>query len=939
MSEHLRPPGESIAPNGINGAEGNDDRQSSAPRRSLSRSPHPYHCQKSELLEPSDRLTPLAPFARASPGVSESGTEADDEHFLKRLPAPRARLHKGLRGKNEPLSGTSTPLLSSAAPEGEGHGAKGSQEKRSAAVRTRRRNEFFRRAIEVLLVICEGGVLVSNPEVQLSLQRYRKELLASAVLWCFLVVIYPPRLVLWAYRHRAPSKTIPIRIPTSFDPAPLLYPPMVPVAVSLLVAHNVEAAVLSNLVLSICALPRPLIPGAGYEGYFSSLHWLLSCLPLLPRRFSSPAPFIEAEDLVLLYPLHQTLCFVLHHLTTTSLLVSELHLLSTGLVGLLLMARSPQAVILKALLWGGGLGLMVLCGHVIQQGITLARVPKWRLRRDPPSTRTTSGFQLLRHLLPFRRRRSEPIAGYGSDSDQSTDEYSDGPAIQAFSAPPVGGMPEDAISDWRTAPADLPGYQFDVAELSQQSAIRRHTLPSINLPNRSKTKTASGRRKRATSSTVRAFFSLTHTQATIRKWLYACYVYLCILLVIFVGIRLYVQHRALAGKEPIGWALGYLLGDLPSFRFQVVKADLERWICLPPRLPEDQSQSSCRHAAGGWADRVRVLSLGRANTRLLLSGYYLVAIVAGLAVVLRLSRVCEVDTRRKVFHFMMVAMFLPTVYVDPAYVALALALVLAIFLLLDLLRASQLPPLSRPIARFLAPYVDGRDLRGPVVVSHIFLLIGCAIPLWLSLASLGRGATAITTGGTAGMRASDYDDDDDRWGGGGGDALEGWEVPTREVSMVAGVVCVGLGDAAASLVGRRWGRRKWIWGGGKSVEGSVAFATAVFAGLMAAALWLRVGGWPVTSPGMAAAPPVVGLGTGLSSLSSSSSPSSSSSSGMDSLMSVLAWRRLWPWLRVEVPKTAACASLASMTEAVLTGGNDNVIVPVVLWGCVKSLMV
>ncbi len=63
------------------------------------------------------------------------------------------------------------------------------------------------------------------------------------------------------------------------------------------------------------------------------------------------------------------------------------------------------------------------------------------------------------------------------------------------------------------------------------------------------------------------------------------------------------------------------------------------------------------------------------------------------------------------------------------------------------------------------------------------------------------------------------------------------------MSMVSGVVCVGLGDAAASLIGRRWGYRKWFWGGGKSLEGSIAFAIAVFLGLMASALWLRIGNW------------------------------------------------------------------------------------------------
>src|SRR5690606_18758823 len=94
----------------------------------LSRSPKPYHRQNFELLEPSDcishnahqgfrpaypsRLTPGANLPRDSPFVSDSGTEADDEHYLKGLPAPKVRLHKGLRGRNEALSGSSSPMLS-----------------------------------------------------------------------------------------------------------------------------------------------------------------------------------------------------------------------------------------------------------------------------------------------------------------------------------------------------------------------------------------------------------------------------------------------------------------------------------------------------------------------------------------------------------------------------------------------------------------------------------------------------------------------------------------------------------------------------------------------------------------------------------------------------------------------------------------------------------
>jgi dolichol kinase len=254
---------------------------------------------------------------------------------------------------------------------------------------------------------------------------------------------------------------------------------------------------------------------------------------------------------------------------------------------------------------------------------------------------------------------------------------------------------------------------------------------------------------------------------------------------------------------------------------------------------------------------------------LLLCAWCLVILAVGLGVVLSFTFV-EVDTRRKVFHGMMVAMLLPTIFIDPAFISLALVLILAIFLILDLLRASQLPPLSRPIASFLTPYVDGRDLRGPVVVSHIFLLIGCAVPLWLSL---------------AGMRFL------------GGDPWKNWEVEKRDVSMIAGVVCVGMGDAAASLIGRRYGRRKWPWTGGKSLEGSVAFALAVTVGLVAGKMWLRIGAW-------------------------------------DDMSS----RAHDDWATV-VSKAGIAACGASFMEAVLTGGNDNVVVPIVLWLLVKALEV
>lgn len=405
---------------------------------------------------------------------------------------------------------------------------------------------------------------------------------------------------------------------------------------------------------------------------------------------------------------------------------------------------------------------------------------------------------------------------------------------------------------------------------------RRHTISTLGeaaQEERIRT-TPGGRRKKLMGPYLKSFLSLTAAQAQVRRWLYAVYVYLASMAIILSPVRKYVAERALHGQDPFGWALGYLLGNSSTVRFWVLMLNLEYWIQLPSRPEAALEDPSCWL---GWVEHLRQTTFGPANTRLLICFYCLVVLVTGLAVVFQLSAVAEVDTRRKVFHGMMVLMFFPTAFIDPTFCALALSLVLSIFLLLDLFRASQLPPISRPLTYFLAPYVDGRDHRGPVIVSHIFLLIGCSIPLWLSLSDLAR------TG-------------DGPWAG--------WDVSTRDVSMVSGVICVGMGDAAASLVGRRYGRLKWFWGGGKSLEGSIAFAVAVSCGLLAARAWLMLGGWPVVGP------------------------ESVSTSGAAFTV------RFWLWT---ICKAALAAGGTSATEAILTGCNDNVVVPVVLWLLVRGL--
>lgn len=676
--------------------------------------------------------------------------------------------------------------------------------------------------------------------------------------------------------------------------------------IALVLLPTIPKVLLPNLILGLASVPAGLLRFGNWN--VEPLRWLVAAIPLIasehtdfPHKIFAIKPYklkielsgrLEPEILIALYPLHQALVQIVHYLATTSLLPAEVHLMSIGLINLLLCAEMPPTVILQVIIWLGGLSAIILVGPVIRWNIALARVPRWRFRRAGRLIQMRQSFlSTLNKALTRNRSAGRPRHIDDSDADDDDGEVADQqrrPSIISLEtiktellgtlktnlfSPGTGTTDEKATKSAVEIGADdhLALEKSNGIDASSSARPRRNTLPNLGTSssgvNNHQNSTIDRKRKGYGKTLFgRSFLSLTQREATARKWIYAIYTYGVMVLLILGPIRNVIARHALHGHEPFGWAIGYLFGNLQRVRFFVWEWNLEWLVPLPPL--SELSNDTVGLAAS--AEQIRTHFFLEANTRLLLCLWCLSILAVGLGVVLSFTFV-EVDTRRKVFHGMMVAMLLPTIFIDPAFISLALSLILALFLILDLLRASQLPPLSRPIASFLTPYVDGRDLRGPIVVSHIFLLIGCAVPLWLSLA--GASFSGV-----------------EPW--------RGWEVATRDVSMIAGVVCVGMGDAAASLIGRRYGRRKWPWTGGKSLEGSAAFAFAVTVGLVAAKLWLRMGRWE--EPGQ--------------------------------------YRVTDGWLSI-VAKASTAACGASFMEAVLTGGNDNVVVPVGLWILVRALQV
>jgi len=80
----------------------------------------------------------------------------------------------------------------------------------------------------------------------------------------------------------------------------------------------------------------------------------------------------------------------------------------------------------------------------------------------------------------------------------------------------------------------------------------------------------------------------------------------------------------------------------------------------------------------------------------------------------------------------------------------------------------QIPPLGARIESVFERFRDEKDI-GFLTLTHIYLLIGCSLPLWLT--------PSQSTGNT--------------------------------LLIASGVITVGFGDTAAAVVGSLYGRHRW----------------------------------------------------------------------------------------------------------------------------------
>ncbi|RZC43221.1 dolichol kinase, partial [Asbolus verrucosus] len=129
---------------------------------------------------------------------------------------------------------------------------------------------------------------------------------------------------------------------------------------------------------------------------------------------------------------------------------------------------------------------------------------------------------------------------------------------------------------------------------------------------------------------------------------------------------------------------------------------------------------------------------------------------------------------RKVFHILTVSVFIPGLLYNCSLLYLASGIILGIFFVLEILRVTNIPPLAYHLQNGFVVFSDEKD-SGIIAFTPMYLLAGCALPLWIHPAPCDVTNSAIFS----------------------------------LLPLLSGVLTTGIGDTAASIVGSKFGYHQW----------------------------------------------------------------------------------------------------------------------------------
>ncbi|GFQ96566.1 dolichol kinase [Trichonephila clavata] len=136
---------------------------------------------------------------------------------------------------------------------------------------------------------------------------------------------------------------------------------------------------------------------------------------------------------------------------------------------------------------------------------------------------------------------------------------------------------------------------------------------------------------------------------------------------------------------------------------------------------------------------------------------------------------------RKYFHLIINIVYIPGIMYDLDLLRLASGIALTTFIILEMFRILKIPIIGPVIEDAFQVFLDEKD-SGVLILTNIYLLIGCSSPIWLA-------------GYISGIKG-------------------------YHICLLSGIISVGFGDTAASIGGTIFGKHHWK-GSKKTYEGSI----------------------------------------------------------------------------------------------------------------------
>uniref|UniRef100_A0A6P6Y6K7 dolichol kinase n=1 Tax=Dermatophagoides pteronyssinus TaxID=6956 RepID=A0A6P6Y6K7_DERPT len=124
---------------------------------------------------------------------------------------------------------------------------------------------------------------------------------------------------------------------------------------------------------------------------------------------------------------------------------------------------------------------------------------------------------------------------------------------------------------------------------------------------------------------------------------------------------------------------------------------------------------------------------------------------------------------RKIFHLAISIVYITGIKYDLLLLNFASKLILFIFIFIEIIRLSRIPVIVSIINTVFERFRDEKD-SGILTLTHIYLLIGCSLPLWLCNDSTNH-----------------------------------------RLLLSSGILSIGIGDTIASIVGITFGSRRQRW--------------------------------------------------------------------------------------------------------------------------------